>query len=107
MFKVLLFVLLGLLVFLLERLNKAKGREDYSFESFVGKNWIPAVLNIISACLVIFGLGINEGAFIYAGKDLTFIFAGLFGASGHMIWTGISNALRKNVKTAIGINSKK
>lgn len=106
MLVVFVFMLLGALFFLLDRLNKAKAKENYDFLIFLDKNWIPTVLNIIGGSIVIFGLGIEKNAFMYAGFDFTLVFAGVLGVAGQVIFKGVIDLLKTDVATKIGLNKK-
>lgn len=97
-------MLLGAAFFLLSRLNKAKIKPEYNFWVFLDKNWIPTVLNLIGGSILIFGLSIEQGAFVYAGFDFTFVFAGVLGVAGQVIFRGVMDLLNQNIKTRFGFN---
>jgi hypothetical protein len=106
MLLVFVFMLLGSLFFLLDRMNKAKVKPDYNFIIFLDKNWIPTALNIIGGSVIIFGLGIEKGAFMYGGFDFTLVFAGVLGVAGQVIFKGVIDLLKTDVATKIGFNKK-
>lgn len=106
MLLVFVYMLLGAAFFLLDRMNKAKVKPDYNFRIFIDKNWIHTVLNIIGGSIVIFGLGIERGAFMYAGFDFTMVFAGVLGVAGQVIFKGVIDLLKSDVATKIGFNKK-
>lgn len=106
MILVFAFMLLGAMFFLLDRMNKAKAKEDYDFIIFLDKNWIPTILNIIGGSIFIFGLGIEKGAFLYAGFDFTYVVAGVFGVAGQVIFKGVIDFFRGDILTKFGFNKK-
>lgn len=106
MLKVFAFMLLGALYFLSDRMNKAKAKSDYDFKVFLSKNWLHTTLNIIGGSILIFGLKIEPGAFVYAGFDFTLVFAGVVGVAGHTIFKTVIDFFRKDVLTKFGFNQK-
>ncbi len=92
-------ILIGAVVALLLKLNKAWNLPDFAWKSFVKLNGIPTLVNII--------LGL---AAVYAQESLavifpvTFVSAIVLGAAGQYVWKSIFDAVSPGVSTAIGIN---
>jgi len=102
--KMLLFMMLGVLFFLITRYNKAAVRQDFSWRIFFKKQWGPVALNLLGGVIIIFGFGINEGAFVFNDKDVTLLVAAALGVLGEVVFTSVVEGVNKKVKTKFGFN---
>lgn len=104
--KVLLFVVAGVLLFLLFRLNKAKEKEEFSWRLFFVKQWFSTVLNVISGAIIVFGIGLHEEPILFSGRDVTFFIAAIIGFSGQALFKEAVCFFNRKVSSKLGINKK-
>jgi hypothetical protein len=102
--KIALFFLLGVVFFVLTKLNKALPKPDFSWKIFLLNHSIPVGLNLVGGIIIVFGFGVNEGAFVFNDKDVTFLVAAAMGVLGEVIFLTAVEAVNKNVKTRFGTN---
>ena len=102
-------VVLGGLLFLVFKLNKALARKDFLWAKFLIKNGASTLLNILSGLIIVW-IFINEPNSLIFEKflgdlDMTkCIFLGVF---GQVFLTGVIQFLSKDTNTKLGINNKK
>ena len=93
-------VLLGALVALAIKLNKAKVVQGFSWPQFFKLNWLATLVNIvIGVCAVIFRKDVAETF------PITFVSSFVLGAAGQFVLKGLLDAVSPNVSTYIGLNS--
>ena len=92
-------IVIGAVINLLFGLNEAKAKPDYRFLIFFKENAIPALLNILCGCVI-----------VYAREEIkemlpvTFLSAVFIGSSGQFIWKKIAKIYDPEQKTYIGRN---
>jgi hypothetical protein len=92
-------ILIGILVAILLKINKAKMLPDFSWKSFFKLNWIPFLVNLILGFAAVYGKGSITSIF-----PITFVSCIVLGAGGQFIWKGLFDAVSPGVSTAIGFN---
>ena len=94
-------ILVGILVSLLLKLNKALVVPGFSLGAFLKLNGISTIVNLI--------LGI---AAVYAKEDvsklypITFVSCIVLGAAGQFVWKGLFDSITPGVSTYLGLNDK-
>lgn len=87
-------VLLGVWLFWLFQLNTAFVLPDFKWRVFFKTNWIPTLINLTVALILILSKAeIME----------SFLNASLVGFAGQVIWKKIADAFDPNIKTYIGL----
>jgi hypothetical protein len=96
-------MLLGVVIALLGKLNKAQSMPDFTWKMFIHLNWIATVTNILAGIVLISG---KSELMDYIGKDFTFgvILATLVGMGAQLFLQTIFDFFSKKVDTKLGIN---
>ena len=96
-----LFLLLGIIFFILIKVNKAMAISGFTWGYFIKTNWVTVAMNLIAGIILIY-----SGYFQKKITDVTILnltFASL-GTTGAFILQAIFDMFDKNKPTALGVN---
>jgi uncharacterized membrane protein (UPF0136 family) len=98
-----LFLILGVIFFILIKLNKALAIQGFTWGYFVKTNWVSVAMNLVAGIILIYSGYFQKKITDEAILNLTFA---SLGTTGAFVLQAIFDIFDKDKPTAIGVNKE-
>jgi len=92
-------LLLGVVLFLLFRINRAYRKKDFTWQVFLMKNCWSAAINLIAGVIII--LSADDLVAVFPVTKLTIAFMGY---AGSQLWQNLFETFNPEKATVVGVN---